>query len=196
MTVRKISSRRNFPATAAQDAVRSILVLYDDPEREGLRETPARVARMYAELLIPKPFTFTTFDAEGADQMVVVRDIAFYTLCEHHLLPFFGHATVAYIPDGKIAGLSKLARTVEHYARRLQTQERLTNQVADFLMEQLSPLGVGVVVRASHLCMEMRGVEKSGAATVTSALRGALRDKPEARAEFLSLAYGATERGR
>lgn len=173
------------------EAVRAILATYDDPHREGLQATPERVARMYAELLTPQPFTFTTFDAEGADQMVVVRDIAFYTLCEHHLVPFYGTVTLAYIPAQKLAGLSKLARAVEYFARRLQTQERLTNQVADFLVERLEPLGVGVVLQAEHLCMAMRGVQKPGARTTTSALRGVFLEKPEARAEFLSLAYGS-----
>lgn len=170
-------------------AVARILGQYDDPEREGLLETPTRVARMYAELLTPKPFTFTTFDAEGADQMVVVRDVPFYTLCEHHLVPFYGHATMAYIPGRKIAGLSKLARTVDWYARRLQTQERLTNQIAAYLEEHLEPQGVGVVLQATHLCMAMRGVQKVGAVTVTSALTGLFKTDPKARGEFLELAY-------
>lgn len=172
------------------EAVRAILARYDNPEREGLRATPARVVRMYEELLTPRPFTFTTFASEGADQMIVVRDIAFYTLCEHHLIPFYGTATLAYIPCQKLAGLSKLARAVDYFAHALQTQERLTNQVADFLVEHLEPLGVGVVLQAAHLCMAMRGVQKPGAITTTSALRGAFLEKPEARAEFLSLAYG------
>lgn len=180
-----------MPSDAVAEAFRTLLAQYDDPTREGLRDTPARMARMYAELLVPEPFTFTTFAAEGADALVLVRDIPFYTLCEHHLAPFFGTATVAYLPNQRIAGLSKLARAVDYFAHALQTQERLTNQVADFLVEQLAPLGVGVVVQATHLCMAMRGVEKVGASTVTSALRGALREDSQARGEFLALAYAS-----
>lgn len=156
----------------------------EDPTREGLRGTPERVLRMYREFLSPPEFTFTTFDAEGYDQMIVQRDIPFYSFCEHHLLPFFGVATVGYIPQGRIVGLSKLARTVEHFARRLQNQERITEQIAARLQSELTPLGVGVVLQARHMCMEMRGVRKSGATTTTSCLLGVFR-RSEVREEFM-----------
>lgn len=169
-------------------AAQLIIETYDDPSRAAVQDTPRRMAQMFREMLTPQDFTFTTFDAEGADQMVVVSDIPFYSLCEHHLLPFFGTATIAYIPSGRIAGLSKLPRTVDYFAHRLQTQERMTNQIAAFIGEKLDPIGVGVVLHARHMCMEMRGVRKPGSMTMSSALIGALRDKPEARAEFLALA--------
>lgn len=156
----------------------------DDPH---LRETPRRVATMFAtELFAPHPFTFTTFPAEG-DSLVLVRDIPFVSICAHHLLPFRGVAHVGYIPTDRLVGLSKLARTVEYHARAPQVQERLTDQIADFLDVNLDPLGVGVVLEATHLCMEIRGVQKPGTTTTTSALRGVLRDEPEARAEFMAL---------
>lgn len=176
------------PAVAA--AVRSLLVaIGEDPAREGLRDTPRRVARFWADLLTTKPFpTLTTFDADGMDQMVVQTRIPFHALCEHHLLPFVGYAAVGYIPTGRIVGLSKLARLVRHYAYRPTNQERVTVQVADALQDALSPLGVGVVVRARHLCMEMRGADVDGAVTTTSALRGVFMD--HARDEFLRVVMG------
>jgi GTP cyclohydrolase I len=143
---------------------------------------------MYAELLTPCPFTATTFPNDGGyDQLVVARDIPFHSLCEHHLLPFVGVAHVAYLPGERIVGLSKLARVVESFARSLQIQERLTTQVADWLQRELAPQGVGVVLEAEHLCMSLRGVQKAGATTVTSALHGTVRDDPRTRQEFLAL---------
>jgi GTP cyclohydrolase I len=163
-----------------------------DADDESLRDTPGRVARMFAELLTPAPFAPTTFpNPDGYDEPVVVRDIAFSTLCEHHLLPFFGVAHVAYVPGERIIGLSKLPRVVEHFARRLQVQERLTVQVADWLESELRPRGVGVVMEATHLCMSVRGVRQPGATTRTSALRGVMREDPVLRAEFLRPAGGA-----
>jgi GTP cyclohydrolase I len=175
---------------AARDAVRDLLVaLGRDVADPGLRETPRRVAAAYAELLTPEPFSLTTFpNEEGYDELVVVRDIPFHSLCMHHLLPFHGVAHVAYLPGERIVGLSKLARVVELFARDLQLQERLTMQVATFLEEHLQPKGAGVVIEAEHLCMSLRGVQKAGARTTTSALLGLLRDDPRTRQEFLSLA--------
>lgn len=174
------------------EAVREILAaIGEDPEREGLLETPARVARMYAETCAglhddPGRHLRTTFDA-GHDEMIMVRDIPVYSLCEHHLVPFYGQAHVGYIPnsDGRVTGLSKLARLVDGYARRPQVQERLTTQVADAVESSLRPRGVLVVIEAEHLCMAMRGVRKPGASTVTSAVRGVFRDDPAARAEAM-----------
>ena len=161
--------------------------------REGLQETPMRFVKALAEYTrgyhVDPASLLKTFEdgAEHYDQMVVVRDMPVYSLCEHHLASFFGTADVGYIPDGKVVGLSKLARVVDAYARRLQVQERLTTQVADLLDKELQPKGVGVVLRCRHLCMEARGVSIAGAKTTTSALRGAVIEKPEARAEFLRL---------
>jgi len=177
--------------------VRELLAgIGEDPGREGLRDTPARVARALAEMLAgmradPAATLSTTFDASH-DEMVLVRDIPVFSLCEHHLLPFFGVAHLAYIPPagGRITGLSKLARLVEVYARRLQVQERLTTQIADALVEHLGARGVLVVIDCEHLCMTMRGVEKPGSKTVTSAVRGMLRN-PATRAEAMSLITGA-----
>ena len=173
----------------AQHAVRDLLVaLGHDPADEGLLETPRRVAAAYAELLTHEPFALTTFPNEaGYDELVVVRDIPFHSLCMHHLLPFHGVAHVAYLPGQRIVGLSKLARVVERYARELQIQERMTMQIATCLQEHLRPKGVGVVVEAEHLCMSLRGVQKAGARTSTSALLGLLRDDGRTRHEFLSL---------
>jgi len=173
----------------AERAVADLLAaLGEDIARPGLRDTPRRIAAAYAELLTPEPFEPTTFpNEEHYDELVLVRDIPFHSLCEHHLLPFHGVAHLAYLPGERIIGLSKLARVVEMFARRLQVQERLTVQVADWLEEQLSPKGVGVVLEAEHLCMTLRGVQKPGARTVTSALRGSVRDDPRTRQEFLDL---------
>lgn len=168
-----------------RDAVREILTVIDDPHRSDVAETPARVARMYLELTRPEPFSLTCFKNEaGYDQMIVEDNIPFYSLCEHHMVPFFGTAKVAYVPKGELVGLSKLARTVDHYARGLQTQERITNAIANYLMEQLNPHGVGVQLCAEHLCMSMRGVRKPGARTITTALRGVFKQAPT-REEFL-----------
>jgi GTP cyclohydrolase I len=182
-----------FDHARAEAAVRELLAaIGEDPEREGLRETPARVARAYAELTTgirqrAEDVLTTTFDL-GHDEMVLVRDIELWSMCEHHLVPFTGVAHVGYIPatSGKITGLSKLARLVDVYAKRPQVQERLTTQVAEALMDILDARGVIVVIEAEHLCMTMRGVRKAGARTITSAMRGQLRD-PATRAEALSL---------
>ncbi len=177
---------------AIESAVREILVeIGEDPERQGLLDTPSRVHRMYAELTAGyhvdpvRLLNGAVFDVDYSE-MVVVKDIPFYSLCEHHLLPFFGSAAVAYIPDGRVIGLSKIPRVVEMYARRLQVQERLTQQVADFLMEHLEPKGVGVVLEATHLCAVMRGVRKPGTIMTTSAVLGLFRRNDKTRAEFLS----------
>jgi GTP cyclohydrolase I len=165
-----------------------------EPGREGLRDTPVRVEsafRFYTEGYQQDPKALigrALFDSE-TDEMVVVKDIELYSLCEHHMLPFFGKAHVAYIPNGKIVGLSKIPRIVDVFARRLQVQERLTDQIANALDDALHPTGVGVVIEAYHLCMMMRGVEKQNSSTITSALRGSFRDDSKTREEFLSLAY-------
>ncbi len=186
------SPRGEIDLAAAERAARALLVaLGMDLELDGLRGTPRRVAAAYAELLTPEPFNLTTFpNEEGYDELVLVRDIPFQSLCMHHLLPFHGVAHVAYLPDERILGLSKLARVVEHFSRDLQLQERLTTQVAAWLQEHLRPKGVGVVLEAEHLCMSLRGVQKPGAVTVTSALHGLVRDDPRTREEFLSLTGG------
>ncbi|MGO9164945.1 MAG: GTP cyclohydrolase I [Streptosporangiaceae bacterium] len=156
---------------------------------EELRETPARMARAYAELFDSAPFRLTTFpNDEGYDELVLARGIPFRAVCEHHMLPFFGVAQVGYMPGERIAGLSKLARVVQHYAARPQTQERLTKQVADCLVARLHPQGAGVVLEAEHTCMTLRGVQARGSTTITSALLGTLRDDARSRAEFLALA--------
>ncbi len=173
-------------------AVREILLAVgEDPDRDGLLDTPARVARMYAEVLSgigEDPAIAATFDADH-DEMVMVRDISLYSFCEHHVLPFVGRAHVAYIPaeDGRITGISKLARLVHGFARRLQVQERLTAQIADELERSLQPRGVFVMIEAEHLCMSMRGVRTPGATTVTSAVRGQFRDSVATRTEAMQL---------
>jgi GTP cyclohydrolase I len=174
---------------AAEHAARDLLVaLGADPTDESLRDTPRRMAGAYAELLTPEPFTATTFPNDGGyDELVLVRDIAFHSLCEHHLLPFVGVAHVAYIPGERIVGLSKLARVVDHFARALQVQERLTTQIAGWLSSELAPRGAGVVIEAEHTCMSLRGAVKPGTRTVTSALHGLVRDDPRTRQEFLTL---------
>jgi GTP cyclohydrolase I len=169
----------------ADNIIRLLETLGENPNREGLKDTPKRVMKFYREFLTPPEFNFTTFEGEEYDEMIVQKDIPFFSLCEHHLAPFFGTATVAYIPDGKIVGLSKLARTVETYARRFQNQERITSQIAARLNEELSPRGVAVTLKARHFCMEMRGVKTHDVATVTSKLTGFFKDDPKARAEYL-----------
>jgi GTP cyclohydrolase IA len=173
----------------AERAVADLLVaLGQDPSSAHLADTPRRVAASYAELLTPPPFALTTFpNDEGYDQLVLARAIPFASLCQHHLLPFVGVAHVGYLPAERILGLSKLARVVERFARRLQLQERLTTQVADWLQAQLAPKGVGVVLEADHLCMTLRGVHAAGARTVTSALHGLLRSDQRSRQEFFAL---------
>jgi GTP cyclohydrolase I len=174
---------------AAAEAVRALLVaLGEDVTSESLVDTPHRVAASFAELLGPREFDLKTFpNDEGYDELVVARDIPFSSLCEHHLLPFVGVAHVAYMPGDRILGLSKLARVVELFARRLQVQERLTKQVAAWLQDNVQPKGVGVVLEAEHMCMSIRGVRATGAKTVTSALYGSIRNDPRTRSEFLSL---------
>ena len=178
---------------AAEHAARDLLTaLGADLGSDHLRETPRRVAKAYAELLTRRPFNATTFpNDEGYDELVIVKEIPFQSLCAHHLLPFQGMAHVAYLPGERLVGLSKLARVVEFYSRRLQLQERLTTQVADWLEEHLKPRGVGVVLEAEHLCMSLRGVQTAGSNTVTSALRGAVKDDARTRQEFLSLINSA-----
>ena len=175
---------------AAARAVADLLrALGRDPEGPHLADTPRRVAAAYAEMLSPRDFDLTTFpNDEGYDELVVARGIPVHSLCEHHLLPFHGVAHVAYLPADRILGLSKLARVVELFARDLQVQERLTQQVADWLQQHLEPKGVGVVIEAEHLCMSMRGVQAAGTVTLTSALHGLLREDPRSRQEFFDLA--------
>jgi GTP cyclohydrolase I len=181
----------------AEAAVRELLIaIGEDPDRDGLKATPARVARSYNEIFAglhvdPDDVLQTTFD-ENHDELVLVKDIALYSVCEHHLVPWHGTAAIGYIPgeDGRITGLSKLARLVDLYARRPQVQERLTSQVADAVLRRLQPQGVVVVVQAEHLCMAMRGVRKPGSVTVTSAVRGIFKSDPRSRAEALSLILG------
>ena len=181
----------------AKAAVRELLVaIGEDPDRDGLRDTPARVARMYEETaggmdIDPASHLNVTFELNH-DEMVMVKDIPIYSLCEHHMVPWFGHAHVAYIPgdEGRITGLSKLARLCDGYAQRLQVQERFTTQVADAINKTLLPRGVMVVVEAEHLCMSMRGVRKPGTTTVTSAVHGLFRDDERTRAEAMTILFG------
>ncbi|MFL6137678.1 MAG: GTP cyclohydrolase I FolE [Frankiaceae bacterium] len=195
--IRTGAGGRQFDGPRIERAVRELLIgIGEDPERDGLRDTPARVARAYAELVAglardPADVLTSVFDL-GHDEMVIVKDIEVFSICEHHLVPFHGVAHVGYIPneDGQITGLSKLARLVDLFARRPQVQERMTTQIADALEERLKPRGVIVVVECEHLCMAMRGVRKQGSTTVTSAVRGALRDSPSTRAEAMSLILG------
>jgi len=191
-----VRSPAPYDAARVEAAVRELLIAVgEDPEREGLQDTPARVARAYAETFAglrqdAGDVLGTTFDI-GHDEMVLVKDIEVYSTCEHHLVPFHGVAHVGYIPspDGRVAGLSKLARLVDVFARRLQVQERLTSQIADALVEHLDPAGAIVVIECEHLCMSMRGVRKPGSRTVTSAVRGQMRDIAT-RAEAMSLILG------
>jgi GTP cyclohydrolase IA len=196
VTIAEPPAVREFDFAAAEKAVRDLLIAVgEDPERDGLQDTPARVARAYEEIFRGMRMTAdevlsTTFDL-GHDEMVLVKDIELYSTCEHHLVPFHGVAHIGYIPnaDGRITGLSKLARLVDVFAKRPQVQERLTTQVADSLMRILEPRGAIVVMEAEHLCMSMRGVRKPGAKTTTSAVRGSLRD-PATRAEAMALILG------
>jgi GTP cyclohydrolase I len=189
-----VTPARRVDIERIERAVREILVaIGEDPDRDGLRRTPRRVAEMYAEIYRgmfedPSRHLVTTFEAEH-DEMVMVRDIPLYSMCEHHFAPFHGHAHVAYIPnaDGRITGLSKLARLVDGYAKRPQVQERLTTQIADALVERLQPRGAFVMIEAEHLCMSMRGVRKPGSLTVTSAVRGLFKDSAATRSEVMAL---------
>jgi len=175
-----------------EQAVREILLAVgEDPDREGLRDTPGRVARMYEEMFRglkedPKIHLQSSFTADY-DEIVLLKDIPFHSICEHHLMPFMGHAHVAYIPKGQVLGLSKMARIVECFARRPQMQERLTKQIADFIMTEVDARGVGVVMKASHTCMTARGVQKAGSLMVTSAMLGCFRSDPRSRSELMSL---------
>ncbi len=186
-----------FDEARIEAAVTSIIkAIGEDPEREGLIDTPKRIAEMYAELFMglgknPREELTVGFE-EGHREMIIVRDIPFYSMCEHHLLPFYGVTHVGYIPnvDGRVVGLSKLARVVEIVASRPQLQERMTTEIADTIVDGLKPDGVGVIIQAEHLCMVMRGIKKPGSAIVTSALRGTFRRKAETRAEFFSLIHG------
>ena len=186
---------RQVDKNKIEKALRDILVaIGEDPNREGLRDTPARVARMYAEIFShgeqdPRQALGATFK-EDHHEVVLVKDIPFYSMCEHHLMPFFGRAHVAYIPKGKIVGISKLARVVEAFARRPQVQERMTSQIADLINKMLRPNGVAVVIEAIHTCMTMRGVKKSGSSVITSAMRGDFRKRITTRTEIMSLIYG------
>jgi GTP cyclohydrolase I len=185
----RVTRRSNIDLAAAEAAVADLLTaLGQDLDDDHIRHTPGRVAAAYAEMLTPRPFNPTTFpNDEGYNELVLARDIPFHSLCQHHLLPFKGVAHVGYLPGSRILGLSKLARVVEHFSRRLQVQERLTQQVADWLQQHLDPKGVEVVLDAEHLCMTLRGVQASGSRTLTSALHGLLRTDPRSRAEFFSL---------
>ena len=161
-------------------------IMGEDINREGLKDTPKRVAKAWGELMTPPEFNPTVFNANGYDQMILEKGIKFYTFCEHHMLPFFGIVDIGYIPDEKIIGISKLPRTVEYYSKRLNTQEYFTNNIAEYLQEKLQPKGIGVVVRGRHLCQEMRGVKKEGQ-MITSCLKGQMLENSTAREEFLEL---------
>jgi len=189
--------RKKIDSERIRKAVEEILLAVgEDIDREGLRETPDRIARMYAELLggrfeDPSAHLKSVF-TEKYDEIVLLRDIPFYSICEHHMLPFIGKAHVAYLPTGQVLGVSKLARIVDCFAHRLQTQERLAGQIADFLMENLKPMGVAVVLQASHSCMTIRGIRKPGSTMVTSALRGLFKKDARSRNEVLSLMHHGT----
>ena len=188
------SENRKVDVAKIAKAVKEILLAVgEDIEREGIKGTPERVARMYAELLSgmgedPKQHLRSVF-TENYDEIVLLRDIPFYSICEHHLMPFIGSAHVAYLPAGVVLGVSKLARIVDCFARRLQVQERLTDQIADFIMESLKPRGVAVVLEASHSCMTIRGIKKPGSIMVTSSLRGIFKRDPKSRGEIMSLMH-------
>jgi len=187
-----VAKRTKVDQARIEKAVREILLAVgEDIDREGLKDTPKRVAKMYQELLgghfeEPKKHLKSIFN-ENYDEIVLLRDIPFYSMCEHHIMPFIGKAHVAYLPDGKVLGISKIARIVEAFSRRLQVQERLTTPIADFMMNELTPKGVAVVLEASHSCMTIRGVKKPGSAMVTSALRGIFIRDQRSRSEVLSL---------
>lgn len=189
------STLENVDLPRIERAVREILAAVgEDPDREGLLETPARVARMYAEMfsgLHTDPSAhLKKFFTEQYDEMVLVRDITFNSMCEHHMLPFYGKAHIGYVPNGKVVGLSKLARVVEEYSRRPQVQERMTEQIANLLIEELDVKGVAVVIEASHSCMSIRGIRKPGSLCVTSAMKGLFRSNLSSRSEVMTLIYG------
>ena len=189
---------KTIDTESIKKAIKEILLAVgEDIDREGLKRTPQRVAGMYAELLAgsaedPKEHLRSVF-TENYDEIVLLRDIPFYSICEHHLLPFIGSAHVAYLPKGRVLGVSKLARIVDTFARRLQAQERLTYQIADFIMDSLKPQGVAVVLEASHSCMTIRGIKKTGSIMVTSALRGIFKRDPKSRSEVLSLMHNGNK---
>lgn len=178
-------SRQDMRGEAA--VIDLLTVMGQDTTKEGLINTPKRHVKFLREFCNPPQFEFTTFDSEGNDNMVIVHDIPFYSICEHHLIPFFGIAHIAYIPNGKIVGLSKIPRLLDQIARKPQNQERITNQIAIEMMALLSPKGIGVILKARHLCVEMRGVEKPGTYTTTSAMLGVFKDDVNCRQEFLNL---------
>jgi GTP cyclohydrolase I len=194
LPLRAVANRSAVDRVAAEDAVAALLrALGRDPADPHLAETPRRVADAYAELLTGRPFELTTFaNDEGYNELVIATGIPVQSLCEHHLLPFTGVAHIGYLPGDRILGLSKLARVLDLFARDLQVQERLTQQVADWLQEHLAPRGVGVVVEAEHLCMSLRGVRATGSRTITSALHGLLRDDARSRQEFFALTRATT----
>jgi len=178
---------KNKTNELAEESVRVLLKHFgEDIHREGLQDTPKRFVKFFTEFLNPPKFECTTFQGEGYDEMIIQTNIPFHSLCEHHIAPFFGTGTIAYVPSKKIIGLSKLARTLETFARRLQNQERITMQVADFLWKELEPKGVAVQLTAKHLCMEMRGVKKHDTYTTTTKLLGCFKTKASARNEFLN----------
>lgn len=193
MSIERSEVPHEWPVESLKDIIRELLVyIGEDPERQGLERTPERVARMWSELtegyrVDPEALVNDALFDVSYDEMVVVRDIEFYSMCEHHLLPFRGYAHVAYIPNGRVLGLSKIPRVVEMYSRRLQVQERLTEQIAQFLDDLLHPQGVAVVIEAAHMCAMMRGVKKANARMVTSAMRGVFKTSTRTRSEFLSL---------
>ena len=180
-------SRKISPIDSEIDLYRLFLSSQGhDTGREGLRDTPRRHSAFLREFCAGRAFSFTTFESEGYDEMIIQRGIPFYSLCEHHVVPFFGEAIVAYIPKKRIVGLSKLARAVEYWASGLQNQERITKNIADMIQHHLKPRGVAVSLKARHLCMEMRGVKKPGTETITTVLRGGFKNDPACRAEFMS----------
>ena len=177
-----------YPINSPEWHIQEILKhLGEDINREGLRETPKRYIKFLKEFLQKTEFKFTAFDAEGTDEMIIVNNIPFYSLCEHHMAPFYGTAAIAYVPTDKIVGISKLPRTLDHYANMLQNQERITTQVAERLQKELNPKGVAVLLKAQHLCMNMRGVKKHDTWTITSKMMGIFLEQGQARAEFLDL---------
>jgi len=191
-----LTSQHGVDRERVRDAVIELLkAIGEDPEREGLRDTPRRIADMYAEIfsgmtIDPREYLKVGFEVPH-DEMVILRNIPFYSMCEHHFLPFHGEAHVGYVPRGRVVGISKLARVVEAFARRPQIQEQLTSQVAEAIMDALEPDGVAVVIEAEHLCMTMRGVQKPGSRMVTSAMRGQFSASPVTRSEFLALVHGS-----
>lgn len=176
-----------LPTREESAVIELLLLMGEDTRREGLLETPKRYVKFLKQFTNPEPFNFTTFKNEGNDEMIIVKDIPFYSLCEHHLAPFFGVGHIAYIPGEKIVGLSKIPRTLDLIARKPQNQERITQDVANYLMKMLQPKGVAVVLNARHLCVEMRGVEKAGCNTITSAMLGVFKTEMNTRQEFLNL---------